>query len=66
MSLIWFLELSMTAAYVVFHPATRYRAPGDPVLFLLSAFAVVRLWVWARARRATLQKPKPARTPSPP
>lgn len=63
-SLIWFLELSMTAAYVVFHPATRYRAPGDPMLFLLSAFAVVRLWVWARARRATLQKPNPA-SPSP-
>jgi 4-amino-4-deoxy-L-arabinose transferase-like glycosyltransferase len=48
-SLIWFVELAMTLAYVVFHPATRYRAPGDPLLFLLSAYTLV--WLARRLKR---------------
>jgi hypothetical protein len=37
LSLILAVEVAMTAFYVVFHPSTRYRLPGDPLLFLLSA-----------------------------
>jgi 4-amino-4-deoxy-L-arabinose transferase-like glycosyltransferase len=40
----------ITAAYLVFHPSTRYRAPADPFLFILSAYALARLWGRARAR----------------
>ncbi len=40
-SLLWFVQISMTFIYVVFHPSTRYRAPSDPLLFLLSAAALV-------------------------
>ena len=45
-SLVWSVEASLTLFYVAFHPSTRYRLPGDPLLFLLSAaglLAVVRL-----------------------
>ena len=37
LALILAAEASMTLFYVVFHPSTRYRVPGDPLLFLLSA-----------------------------
>lgn len=39
--------LSITVAYLIFHPSTRYRMPADPVVFLFSAYAVdsaVRRW----------------------
>lgn len=42
---------AVTVVYLVFHPSTRYRSPADPFLFVFSAFAVVRLWVRARAPR---------------
>lgn len=45
-SLLWFVQISMTIIYVVFHPSTRYRAPSDPLLFALSAFALVMLAQW--------------------
>jgi hypothetical protein len=48
-SLVWFVQLAMTLVYVAFHPATRYRAPGDPLLFLLSASALV--WLAGRLRQ---------------
>jgi 4-amino-4-deoxy-L-arabinose transferase-like glycosyltransferase len=35
---------AVTVAYLIFHPSTRYRAPADPFLFVLSAYAAVRLW----------------------
>ena len=50
-SLQWFVQISMTFIYIVFHPSTRYRAPSDPLLFLLSAVALVWLamrWPWLR------------------
>jgi len=53
-SLIWFVLLAMTVAYVVFHPATRYRAPGDPFVFLLAAYAIA--WV---ARRTGVARTRP-------
>ncbi len=34
--------VAITAAYLVFHPSTRYRSPADPFLFILAAYAVVR------------------------
>jgi hypothetical protein len=48
-SLLWFVQISMTITYVIFHPSTRYRVPSDPMLFLFSAYAIV--WVWDRIRR---------------
>lgn len=49
-SLLWFVQLSMTVMYVLFHPSTRYRAPTDPLLFLFSAYALLRLVQWWRRR----------------
>jgi 4-amino-4-deoxy-L-arabinose transferase-like glycosyltransferase len=49
-SLLWLIQLSMTAAYVLFHPSTRYRVPTDPYLFMFSAAAVVLVWRWVRMR----------------
>jgi 4-amino-4-deoxy-L-arabinose transferase-like glycosyltransferase len=48
-SLLWFVQLAMTLVYVVTHPSTRYRAPSDPLLFLLSGAALV--WLADRASR---------------
>lgn len=45
-SLLWFVQISMTIVYLIFHPSTRYRAPSDPLLFALSAYAVV--WILAQ------------------
>lgn len=45
-SLIWFVQFSMTVIYMLFHPSTRYRAPTDPLLFLFSAYALVMLARW--------------------
>jgi hypothetical protein len=50
-SLLWFVQISMTVVYVVFHPSTRYRVPSDPLLFLFSAAAVV--WLLERIGRRT-------------
>ena len=41
----------ITLTYVVFHPSTRYRAPADPFVFVLSAYALVWGWRGWRARR---------------
>lgn len=43
-SLLWFVLLSMTIVYVIFHPSTRYRAPTDPLLFAFSAYALVAIF----------------------
>ncbi len=48
LSLLWFLQLSMTLVYITFHPATRYRAPTDPLLFVFSAIALC--WLWERGQ----------------
>jgi hypothetical protein len=59
-SLIWFVQISMTFVYVLFHPSTRYRVPSDPLLFLLSAYTLVWLyqqWQARLARRAAAQQP---------
>ncbi len=50
-SLVWLIQLANTVVYVVFHPSTRYRAPTDPLLFLLSAAALVAAGMWILARR---------------
>ena len=42
-SLLFFVQISQTAMYLLFHPSTRYRSPTDPLLFVFSAYAVV--WV---------------------
>ena len=39
-ALLWFVQISMTIIYVVFHPSTRYRVPSDPLLFLFSAYTL--------------------------
>jgi 4-amino-4-deoxy-L-arabinose transferase-like glycosyltransferase len=36
--------IAITAAYLIYHPSTRYRAPADPFLFVLAAYALIRLW----------------------
>jgi hypothetical protein len=40
-SLLWFLQISMTIMYLLFHPSTRYRVPTDPLLFAFSAYTLV-------------------------
>lgn len=50
-SLLWFVQISMTFIYLFFHPSTRYRVPSDPLLFLFSAYTMVWLWGWWQARR---------------
>ena len=47
-SLLWFAQISMTLIYLIFHPSTRYRAPTDPLLFVLSAYALI--WVIQRVK----------------
>ncbi|MGJ3239840.1 MAG: ArnT family glycosyltransferase [Anaerolineae bacterium] len=42
-SLLWFVQISMTIMYLIFHPSTRYRVPTDPLLFAFSAFTLVYL-----------------------
>lgn len=49
-SLLWFVQISMTLVYVAFHPSTRYRVPTDPLLFVFSAYTVVWMWAWWRER----------------
>jgi 4-amino-4-deoxy-L-arabinose transferase-like glycosyltransferase len=44
-SLLWFVQLAMTAFYVIYIPATRYRVPTDPLLFLFSAYTLVVGWL---------------------
>jgi 4-amino-4-deoxy-L-arabinose transferase-like glycosyltransferase len=65
-SLLWFVQLSMTFVYVVFHPSTRYRVPTDPLLFLFSAYAVAWLWGWARERLHNRAAPFAPANSSPP
>lgn len=55
-SLLWFVQISMTIVYVAFHPSTRYRVPTDPLLFVFSAYAVVWVWTWLRSRERTAQQ----------
>jgi 4-amino-4-deoxy-L-arabinose transferase-like glycosyltransferase len=49
-ALLWLVQVTMTVIYVFFHPSTRYRSPTDPLLFVLSAYALLWLWTWARRR----------------
>ncbi len=48
-SLLWIAQISMTIAYMIFHPSTRYRVPTDPLLFVFSAAAIV--WLIERQYR---------------
>ena len=47
--------VAITVAYLIFHPSTRYRAPADPFVFVLAAYALAKLWAaqlaprWRRA-----------------
>ncbi len=36
--------VSITIAYLIYHPSTRYRSPADPFLFVLAAYALTELW----------------------
>jgi len=49
-SLLWFVQISQTIMYVIFHPSTRYRAPTDPLLFVFSAYVIVWIMAWWLAR----------------
>jgi len=51
-SLLFFVQISQTLMYLIFHPSTRYRSPTDPLLFVFSAYAVVWGVNWWRGRRA--------------
>ena len=50
-SLLFFVQISQTAMYLLFHPSTRYRSPTDPLLFVFSAYAIVWVVMWWRGRR---------------
>jgi hypothetical protein len=41
--------ISITAAYLIYHPSTRYRSPADPFLFILSAYAVNQILLRVKA-----------------
>ncbi len=49
LSLLFFVQISQTLVYLLFHPSTRYRSPTDPLLFVFSAVAVV--WILDKWRR---------------
>ena len=49
LSLLFFVQISQTLVYLLFHPSTRYRSPTDPLLFVFSAAAV--LWILDKWRR---------------
>lgn len=55
-SLIWFVQISMTIIYLIFHPSTRYRVPSDPLLFLLAAATLITGWSWRSGRRSAAQR----------
>lgn len=57
-ALIWLVQLAMTAFYVIYIPATRYRVPTDPLLFLLSAYAA--LTAFGRLRKLQVKHGKTA------
>lgn len=40
-SLLWFVQISFTFMYVLFHSSTRYRVPTDPMLFIFSAYSLL-------------------------
>ena len=48
LSLLYFVQISQTLVYLLFHPSTRYRSPTDPLLFVFSAVAL--LWLVKRRR----------------
>ncbi len=50
LSLLFLVQISQTAMYLLFHPSTRYRSPTDPLLFVFSAYALVWLARWWRGR----------------
>ncbi|MGB7340863.1 MAG: glycosyltransferase family 39 protein [Phototrophicaceae bacterium] len=52
LSLLWFLQISMTIMYLIFHPSTRYRVPTDPLLFTFSAYALlIMIQAWLARRQ---------------
>ncbi|MEP7285165.1 MAG: glycosyltransferase family 39 protein [Chloroflexota bacterium] len=59
-SLLWFIQISMTLVYVIIVPATRYRAPTDPLLFLFSSYTlVVAYYYLSRKQSLTSAIPSP-------
>jgi hypothetical protein len=49
--LVVIVQFIMAFNYILFHPATRYRAPTDPLLFAFSAAAVLWLLTARLVRR---------------
>ncbi len=64
LSLLFFVQISQTLVYLLFHPSTRYRSPTDPLLFVFSAVAVVWVVRWWRGRLQRRAKPLNANTNS--
>ncbi len=48
LALIYAVQINMMVVYVIFHPSTRYRAPSDGLLFILSAAAIVIAFDYVR------------------
>ncbi len=44
--------VGITAAYLIYHPSTRYRSPADPFVFVLSASALVWIGQQIKERRS--------------
>ncbi len=50
---LWCPAIALTIVYVVTHPSTRYRVPGDPALFLFAAVALLHMArAWTGRTRA--------------
>jgi hypothetical protein len=60
-SLLWLVQFGATFSYVLFHPSTRYRVPTDPLLFALSAAALVAAYHWLRVQPIvqSMRAPRP-------
>lgn len=53
-ALVWFVQVNMTLVYVLIIPATRYRVPSDPLLFIFSGVALLWIAGWFRKRISRL------------
>lgn len=59
-SLVWFVQINMTLAYVLFHPSTRYRLPADPLVMLFSGAGLLAVAaLLRRVSRGGAETPRP-------
>ena len=65
-SILWFVQISNTIVYVLLVPATRYRVPTDPLLFIFSAYALFAFGEYWKNRSQRKRTPQAAIEPGQP